>query len=160
VNEQEQDRFEAELRRIPPASVPDQLMARLRTSSPCAIPSHPQPQYSAVTAPVWWREWRWLTPALAAALAGLLVLLTNVKSGSDKQAPAPPAYGFKAGDVQVDRQLVSDFDVVAKLPGGEPVRFHCQKWNDQMVMTDTNRGMEIVRDSPSVEVVPVRFETY
>jgi hypothetical protein len=115
-----------------------------------------------VSAPVWWRDWRWLTPALAAALAGLLVVLANVKSGprSGKQAPAPPAYGFMAGDVQMDRQLVSDFDVVAKLPSGEPVRFHCKKWNDQVVMTDTNRGVEIVRDSPSVEVVPVRFETY
>jgi hypothetical protein len=160
LNEQDQDRFEAELRRIPPARVPNEFFTRLRTSSPCVIPSHPRPQLSAVTAPVWWRDWRWLAPALAVALAGLLVLLTNIRSRSDKQAPAPPAYGFKAGDVQMDRQLVSDFDVVARLPGGEPVRFHCQKWNDQMVMTDTNRGVEIIRDTPTIAVVPVRFETY
>ena len=62
--------------------------------------------------------------------------------------------------VRVDQELVSSYDVVAKLPGGEPVRFRCRKWRDQWSVTDTNRGVEIVQDNPRVEVVPVRFETY
>jgi hypothetical protein len=60
----------------------------------------------------------------------------------------------------VDQELVSTFDVVATLPGGEPVRFRCRKWKDQLVMTDKTRGVEFEENSPRVEVVPVRFETY
>ena len=67
---------------------------------------------------------------------------------------------MKADDVHVDEELVSSYDVVAKLPGGEPVRFRCRQWRDQWSVTDTNRGVEIVQNNPRVEVVPVRFETY
>jgi hypothetical protein len=74
--------------------------------------------------------------------------------------PLSAQYGLKADDVQVNQELVSSFEVVAKLPGGEPVRFRCQKWRDQLVVTDKNRGVEIEQSSPRVEVVPVRFETY
>jgi hypothetical protein len=102
-------------------------------------------------------------PALAVAVAGFLLVRANLTSTTvsvGKKPPLAAAYGFKADDVQVDQQLVSSFDVVAKLPGGEPVRFHCRKWNDQVVVTDTNRDMQIEQDSPRVEVVPVRLETY
>jgi hypothetical protein len=77
-----------------------------------------------------------------------------------EKKPLAAAYGLKADDVQVDQELVSSFEVVATLPGGEPVRFRCRKWEDQWVITDTNRGVEIEQSSPRVEVVPVRFETY
>jgi hypothetical protein len=160
VNEQQQDRFEAELRRTRPARVPDELMAKLTAARPCAEPVTLERNHPKILTPAWWLDWRRLAPALAAALAGLLVVRANWKTAIVNKAAAPAAYGFKANDVQVDREFVSDFDVVAKLPSGEPVRFHCQKWNDQVVVTDTNRGMEIVQDNPRIEVVPVRFETY
>jgi hypothetical protein len=160
VNEKEQERFEAELRRIQPASAPDQLVSRLRAAKPCPEPRPFTHHQRTEAASSWWRAWRWLAPALAAVVAGLLVARANFRSGSVGKAPVAATYGFKANDVQVNQQLVTSFDVVAKLPGGEPVRFHCQKWNDQVMVTDTNRGTEIVEDNPRIEVVPVRFETY
>jgi hypothetical protein len=99
--------------------------------------------------------------AVVVAVAGLLVVRANIGPGSKAEKKLPAAtYGLKADDVQVDQELVSSYDVVARLPGGEPVRFRCQAWRDQWSVTDTNRGVEIVQQSPRVEVVPVRFETY
>jgi hypothetical protein len=160
VNEQEQERFEAELRRIQPAPAPHLLMARLGATKPCPVPATNECRQSAKVTPNWWQVWRWVAPALAAVVAGLLVARANFKSGKVAMVSAPATYGFKANDVQVEQDLVTSFDVVAKLPGGEAVRFHCQKWNDQVMVTDTNRGTEIVEDNPRIEVVPVRFETY
>jgi len=95
------------------------------------------------------------------AVLGLLAARVNFyRESSAEKKPLPAAAGLVADDVQVDQELVSSFDVVAKLPGGEPVRFRCQKWRDQLVVTDKNRGVEIEQSSPRVEVVPVRFETY
>jgi hypothetical protein len=60
----------------------------------------------------------------------------------------------------VNHELVSYFDVVATLPGGQPVRFRCRETKDQWIATDKVRGVEIEESSPRVEVIPVRFETY
>jgi hypothetical protein len=197
VNEQEQDRYQAELRRTAPARLPEDFRARLRAAKPAHLFSVAQTSKSAVSrvsklvdrhaaAPTRkeaitaaliafgaalrsiyssalngnkpkagragrWHPWRWLAPALVVAVVGLLL--------AERGTPAA-AHPMKADDVRVDEELVSSFDVVAKLPGGEPVRFRCHKWRDQWSVTDTNRGLEIVQDSPRVEVVPVRFETY
>jgi hypothetical protein len=67
---------------------------------------------------------------------------------------------LKADDVQIDEQLVSTFDAVAPLPSGEPVRFRCRQWLDEVVLRDSKRGVEVTRRVPRVEVVPVSFETY
>jgi hypothetical protein len=163
VNELEQERYEAELRRTPPARVPEPFMATLRAAKPCAKPARVEHLEPVAIPSGWWRAWRWLTPALAvgAAVAGLLVVRASFQPESGvKKVPLAAVYGLKAEDVQVDQELVSSFDVVARLPGGEPVRFHCQKWNDQVVVTDTNTEMEIEQNRPRIEVVPVRFETY
>lgn len=161
MNDNELDRFEAELRRMPPARPPEQFMARLKAASPCVEPAQTQRRPSAAKSPGWSPMWRWLSPAFAVAVAGLLLVRASLSTSHDaKRAPLAVTYGAKGDDIQVDQELVSSFDVVATLPGGQPVRFHCQKWNDQVVVTDTNRGVEIVQSSPRVEVVPVRFETY
>lgn len=161
MNEQEQDRCEAELRRTPPAPLPEPFMSRLRAARPGAKAVRPTPFQQRLRWPGWWRGLCWLAPAMAMAVAGLLVARANLHSGSavEKKPPAA-AYGLKADDVQVDQELVSSFDVVAKLPGGEPVRFRCRQWRDQWVVTDKNHGVEIEQSNPRVEVVPVRFETY
>jgi hypothetical protein len=161
VNDHELEQYEAELRRTPPARLPEHFMARLRAAKPGPALARTMPVQLPAAWPVWRGVLRWLAPALAVAAAGLLVWRTNLNpgSGADKMPPAA-ARGLKADDVQVDQELVSSFDVVAKLPGGEPVRFSCRQWRDQWSVTDTNRGVEIVQDSPRVEVVPVRFETY
>jgi hypothetical protein len=163
VNEQEQEKFEAELRRTRLARVPDDFMTRLRAAKPGTVltrrTQHFQP---AVERPVWRDLLRWLAPGLGLAAAVLLVAKVNFnsESGGDKTPLANVAYGMKADGVQVDQELVSSFDVVAKLPSGEPVRFRCRKWKDQLVVTDKSAGIEIGQSNPRVEVVPVRFETY
>lgn len=159
MNENELERYEAELRRATPARLPEQFMARLQAARPGAQPARRAPLQPAAGMPGWQCLLRWLAPALAVAVAGLLVGRAAFDPASSRK-PLAVAYGLKADDVQVDQELVSSFDVVAKLPGGEPVRFRCRKWRDQLVVTDKSHGVEIEQSSPRVEVVPVRFETF
>jgi hypothetical protein len=161
VNEQEQELYEAELRRARPARLPEPFMARLRAAKPAAEPARPKPTQRPNARPGWWFVWRWLAPAMAVAVVGLLVARAKIHAGSSApKNPTATTSRLKADDVQVDQELVSSYDVVARLPGGEPVRFRCRKWRDQVSVTDTNLGVEIVENSPRVEVVPLRFETY
>jgi hypothetical protein len=100
---------------------------------------------------------------IAAAVAAAVWLLR----------PTPPAAGvaqtltavpkkptLKADRVEIDRQLVGAFDAVARLPSGEPIRFRCRQWMDQVVFRDSSRGVVVEKRSPRLEVVPVGFETY
>jgi hypothetical protein len=161
VNEREQERYEAELRRVPPARLPEEFMARLQAAKLGAGPAWRTPLQPVPAWPRWWRLGRWFAPAMALAVVGILIGQGkfNLESIANKK-PLAAAYELKADDVQVDHELVSSFDVVATLPGGQPVRFRCRQWKDQLVVTDKSRGVEIEQDSPRVEVVPVRFETY
>ena len=109
-----------------------------------------------------WPAWpalvlRWLVPATAVLVVGVIVWRANVPTGRGPQAANNPV---RANDVQIDQQLVSTFDTVAALPSGEPVRFRCREWMDEVVLRDSRRGVEVTRRVPRVEVVPVRFETY
>ena len=79
----------------------------------------------------------------------------NPRSGLIAANPA-----MKADDVKIDQRLVSSFDAVARLPGGEPVRFRCENWMDQMVLKDSSKGWVVNNRQPRFEVVPVGFETY
>ena len=56
--------------------------------------------------------------------------------------------------------MVALFDAVAQLPNGQPVRFRCREWADEVVLRDPARGIVIERRTPRLEVVPIRFETY
>jgi hypothetical protein len=161
VNEQEQEHFEAELRRAKPAAVSHDFMARLQAAKPA--PKSIQRSFElSRERPLWVTLWRWLAPTLALAAIVLLVakLGFRAESGVEKKPLENIAYGVKADNVQVNQELVSSFDVVAKLPTGEPVRFRCRRWKDQLVVTDKNSGIAIEESNPRVEVVPVRFETY
>jgi hypothetical protein len=161
VNEQEQENFEAELRRARAARPPEHFMARLKAAKPDTEPALRTPLQAESARPGWLDVLRWLAPAMAVVVLGLLVWRVNFYSGGGvAKKPLSASNGLIADDVQVDQELVSSFDVVAKLPSGEPVRFRCQKWNDQLVVTDKNRGVEIAQNNPRVEVVPLRFETY
>jgi len=159
----EQDRLEAGLRRIAPAQMPADLMLRLRAAKVA-------PQRTEIPAPrrswrwtEWFAAWRGLAfaePAVAILLVALLVwraVQPAVLPGKNDLGRTP---GLQANAVHVDHSLVASFDAVAQLPGGEPVRFHCRQWQDDVVVHDDANGVTISRRTPRVEVVPVRFETY
>jgi hypothetical protein len=67
---------------------------------------------------------------------------------------------LKADKVEIDRQLVADFDAITDLPGAQPMRFRCEQWVDKVRLRDTAAGLVIERTTPRVKIVPVRFDTY
>jgi len=161
VTDHEQERFESELRRMAPARPPAELLKRMREPKPALQPAS-QPDTASLAG--WFfrtARMRWLmaaTPVLIAAL--VFVRLESRPVAVPGKLGSAGSPGIKANDVQVDHALVTSFDAVAELPGGEPVRFRCRKWMDQVVMTDSSHGLVVQQSSPRVEVVPVRFETY
>jgi len=161
VNEIEQERFESELQRMRPAQPPQPFMARLASSRP-ALPHRPAARALGVSRGFSWDlVLRCLAPAMALVVA--VALCWRLGFPAPKQAnpvnPDQATVGLKADDVQIAHELVSSFDAVARLPSGEPVRFRCRKWMDQVVFSDRNRGIVVEERRPRVEVVPVRFET-
>ncbi len=151
----EYDPFEKELLRHRPAAAPSELMAKLTVARPRSRPvlRHAEPVKS-----FWPLLRQWLIPATAVVVAGVLLWRFYPGTNSDKRtAEAAPV---KADEVQIDRELVASFDTVARLPGGEPVRFRCREWLDEVTVSDKERGLVIERRMPRLEVVPVRFETY
>jgi hypothetical protein len=155
MNDEEQQRFEDSLRRAQPARPPEEFMARLRASKPVSEPR----RVRTIAGGLNWL--RWLAPAAAAVVACVLIARAWIHPGIPTGHAMPPAaYGLKVDKLSVDQELVSSFDVVAQLPDGVPVRFRCQKWQDQWIASDTNHGVQIEQNNPRVEVTPVRFETY
>ena len=154
------DRFEQELRGLTPARPPAEFMERLGELGP---PAPLQRTASRAEARLNWAHlFRWLVPATALVVAAGFVWFKYAPSHRHKGRPlavtvSPP---LKADSVQIDEQLVGAFDAVGRLPDGEPVRFHCRQWMDNVVLHDKTRGVVIEQRTPRVEVVPVRFETY
>jgi hypothetical protein len=154
------ERFEQELRSLKPARPPVELMDRLRElelapiAQRTAAAGHSQWQ--------WAHLFRWLVPATAVLVVAGFVWFKHshprTQHGRSLAVTVPPP--LKADSVQIDEQLVGAFDAVGRLPNGEPVRFHCREWMDNVVLRDKTRGVVIEQRSPRVEVVPVRFETY
>jgi hypothetical protein len=165
MNGHEDERFEAELRRLTPAQPPAEWIARLEAAQPVApLPRVPstEPQKHP---DLWGWLWRWVGPVTAAAAAALVALLIWWSSGPERPAPAEPVTTvarptFRADDVEIDQHLVASYDAVARLPGGEPVRFRCREWMDQVTMRDSVRGLAIERRKPRLELVPVSLDTY
>ncbi len=163
MTDKEQELFEAELRRIAPARPPSDLMARLMAAGPPDIMRHEaeRPVVPGLRA-LWLPRLRWLVPAAVVVITALGVWRVGLWPASVSWptravAAAPP---LKADDVRIDRELISEFDAVARLPSGEPFRFRCCQWMDQVVVSDKERGIVIEQRTPRLEVVPVRFETY
>jgi hypothetical protein len=159
----ELERFEAELHRLKPAALPEEFMARLAAAQP-VFRTQPPIRPQSTPFDTWWRLLRWLAPVTAAAALVAVALVwqlpkPEVKSPSGHLAvSAKPA--LKADDVEIDRQLVAAFDAVARMPGGEPVRFRCREWTDNVVLRDSARGVVVEQRTPRLEIVPVRLETY
>jgi hypothetical protein len=81
---------------------------------------------------------------------------TSSKSKAGMIAAAP----FKADDVKIEHDLVSSFDTLARLPGGEPVRFRCNQWLDEVTFSNKAQGLVLQERTPRLEIVTVGFETY
>jgi hypothetical protein len=106
---------------------------------------------------------RWLIPATALVLASVVVLRSNLLGPrilNSAGTPVDSAAALKADDVKIDSTLVSSYDAVASLPDGEPVRFRCEEWVDEVRLKDSSRGLVYSQKVPRVTVVPVCFETY
>lgn len=162
MNEPPTDAFEADLQRRKPAAPPAEFMARLIAANPPAAPE-PPPVARTTALLALWRSLRWwLAPAMACLLGLLVFVQTRHEVHFSVPLPAETAEApaVKADSIHMDSELVSTFDTVARLPSGEPVRFRCREWVDEVKLRDHTRGVVVERRTPRVEVVPVRFETY
>jgi hypothetical protein len=164
MNDREHELFEAELRRLKPAEPPEEFITRLAAAQPVSRAQHAVRSRPARQPDVWRILVRWLAPAMAAAAVLAVVLVRqghHPKAMSPTQpviASAKPA--IKADNVEIDRRLVAAFEAVARMPDGEPVRFRCREWMDNVVLRDSTRGVVVEQRTPHLEVVPVGFETY
>ena len=168
--EHEQDEFEKQLRRTRPAALPADFAARLRA----AEPERQALEKSAPFVPSWadyfrrhWKAVRWFIPATAAGLAAMLAWHGSqpfasrpVHSASGLPTDNDAVPTLKADEVKIDQKLVSSFDAVARLPGGEPVRYRCENWLDKFVLSDRARGVVVENSRPRFEVTTVGYETY
>ena len=178
MDENELQRLEARLESIRPAPPPAGFLRRLKSETPALVAERrahtpaatPSAQARDIDAPVPVsgldpvRCWAWvpslvrlLLPATALVVVGAIIWRANLPA---KPAPESRLTPVRADHVRIDQQLVSSFDTVAPLPSGEPVRFRCREWMDEVMLRDSRRGVEVTRRVPRVEVVPVRFETY
>ena len=133
--------FESELRRLRPGKPPQETLQRILKKVPARaarpwLPSMPE------MGGRWARLLRLLIPAGA-----VTVLLTTwvFQRGHPSTKPTAPQRvavhsPVKADKVEIDRQLVADFDAVGKLPNGEPVRFRCQQWMEKVKLREIGRA--------------------
>lgn len=159
MNDCEHGLFEAELRRLKPAEPPEELMTRLAAALPARSPQAAARVRPAQPPDTWWVLLRWLAPGLAAAVAVVVMLMPWTKQPSRLAAvnasPAP-----RTNNVEIDRQFVAAFDTVARMPDGEPVRFRCREWMENVILRDPAQGVVVEHRTPHFEIVPVGFEIY
>lgn len=161
MTDEEQQRFEYELARLKASRVPPELMQRLLNARPVVKPIQVQEVSLAGMLVDLFNKFRWGFAGAALTVLLLFVAISQ-RGGSVKTVASTPlaATGIKADALEINHTLVSSYDAVAELPDGQPVRFHCRKWNDGVLMRDAARNLIISQSVPRVEVVPVRFETY
>lgn len=163
MNEFDPEQFEAELQTLRPARPPQRTVARLLAKLPTKVSPDASPSPMKRSSSLWPGLLRWLIPAAAATV--LLMCWwresarTPVKPSRAQQLISSAQPLLKADKVEIDRQLVANFDAVGKLPSGEPVRFHCRQWMEKIWLRDTAKGLVIEQTTPHLEIVPIRFET-
>lgn len=164
MNEFNPEQFEAELRTLQPAKPTQRILNEIVLTLPARSASHEPSIGKQRKSPSWSFLLRWLAPAgaLAAVVGGFLLQhrspsATSAPSGRLASSARPV---LRADNVEIDRQWIADFDAIAKLPTGEPVRFRCEQWVDKVRLRDSAKGLVIEQTSPHLEIVPVRFETY
>jgi hypothetical protein len=160
MNEFEPEPLENELLELKPAAIPEKLMSRLsrvdlnRQSNGRVIQRRRTPFLNFLF---------WMAPISAAAAAAIFLHIQQLNEhstgagGNNLKAGASP---IKADKVEVVEQLVGTFDAVTHLPDGQPVRFRCSEWFDDVVLRDSTQGILIQHRVPRLEVKQVHFETY
>jgi hypothetical protein len=165
VTEREQQEFEAALRRTRPVKLPEELRSRLLAAAP-PKKARSAPPWPALAVLGWLRVLRLALPAAAVVvIAGVVVwrnTLTSKRTATDPKSSTGmvATVPLKADEVKVDQELVSSFDTVARLPGGEPVRFRCNQWMDEITLSNKAQGLVLQERTPRLEIVTVGFETY
>src|SRR5262249_30612893 len=111
VNEHEHELFEAELRRIQPAKLPDDFAERLVAAQP-GLPGSSERAPRASQPVRWWTLISWFVPTTASAAA--LVALAIWLKASQRRTSMPPSTAavpsaLRADDVEIDRQLIGTF---------------------------------------------------
>lgn len=156
--------FDNELRRLQPARPPAEFMDRLAARRPVAQRApvtRARPTDAAFQGRV--ALMRWLAPAMA-LIAVLVLIAVHVARRGARPAKETMALAeapaWQADDVEIDEDLVDSFDAIARLPGGETVRFRCREWTDGIVLRDSMSKVVVEQQIPRWEIVPVRFETY
>lgn len=155
MKDREQELMEVELQRLKPATPPPELIERLLAAVPAPPVPRSETRAGASHTTEWWLPWlRWLAPVSAIGLVAFV---------SIRQIPLAlnhPGTGINADAVQISHKLVSAYDAVGELPGGEAVRFRVREWSDSTVMHDSARGLVVEQSKPRLEIIPVAFETY
>ncbi len=151
------DPFETELRKLNPAKPPEELLARLES-----LRKDEDRKPIVPIGAVWGSWWRWLAP-LATGVAVILLLLhwrhDQIPTAGTRIARTGHQVS-QTNNVEFNQQLLAAFDAVARLPGGEPIRFRCREWQDLVTLRDPARGLVIEQRTPRLEIVPVSFDTY
>jgi hypothetical protein len=155
------DSFETELSSLRPAKPSREAMDQLeRNLSPALSNASSLPASAPRRRGLNWILW--LVPAAAAAAVGILLFgrwaAVSIKPLPTGESVSQP--GLRADKVEIDRQLMTNFDAIAQLPSGEPVRFRCEQWMDKVRLRDSAAGLVVERSTPRLEIRPVRFETY
>ena len=158
------EEFEAELKRLRPANPPEKTTQDLLAALSSRLAQRPARSGTGFPAWSWACVLRWLVPAGAVAVLCVTWYWSRPALSQPRprlpQIAASPRPVLKADKVEIDRQIVADFDVVANLPSGQPVRFRCEQWMDKVQWRDSAKGLVVEQTTPRLEIIPVRFETY
>ena len=165
MTDREQQEFEAALRRTRPVKLPEELRSRLLAAAP-PKKARSAPPWPALAILGWLRVLRLAVPAAAVVLIAAVVVWRNAfpskpgPTGSKSRSGMTVAAPLKADEVKIEHDLVSSFDTLARLPGGEPVRFRCNQWLDEVTFSNKAQGLVLQERTPRLEIVTVGFETY
>ena len=175
MSEFDPKQMESDLQALKPAQAPPEILDRILLQ----LARRPESIAKTVPKHSWPFSWRklalWWIPATAAGVAAAILFgLPGYRWSIKSQAPHAKIYSsalsadpavpkeevLRADKVEIERQLVANFDAIGKLSTGEPVRFRCEQWLDKVQLRDSAAGMVIERTVPRLEIVPIRFETY
>jgi hypothetical protein len=163
MTEFDPEQFETELQTFRPAKPSQEVLGQIRMRVQTLPKTVSRPTRPVSQALRWAWALRWLVPA--AAVGAIALTLSSHHATRSLQPSANPPVSLalpalKADKVEIDRQMVADFDAVTELPSGQPVRFRCEQWMDKVQLRDSRAGLVIERTTPRVEIIPIRFETY